>query len=232
MPITWLSPIATGPATAIQAGILAPAESAPFTAPSASTAPTAVNAPIAPITPAQPEPNYPGATQAPQHGHGVTADITPAHAMPELPGVHQATQHGHGATAAITPAHAMPDLPGVHQAKHDGHGATVAITPANEASTAANPRPAWRSSAYRIVACRLGTRWSYAAWGPDRQPRGWAYRDYANGQARHWHPEGGRITYPIGHAIPQRRDLLGIHPTAALARAQCEAHHAATGDRP
>lgn len=145
MTITWLSPIATGPATAIQAGILAPAESAASTAPSS-----------APAT----------------------------------------------------------------------------IAPANDASHAAHPRPAWRSSAYRIVACRVGTRWSYAAWGPDRQPRGWAYRDYANGQARHWHPDGGRIVYPIGHAIPQRRDLLGIHPTAALARAQCEAHHAATGARP
>ena len=135
--ITWLSPVATGPATAIQPGLLTPSTLADDAlAPSAS--PEATTPPIAPLT--------------------------------------------------LTPEQVRRD-PG-----------------------------------YRVVACRVGTRWSYAAWGPDRQPKEWRYRDYSNGQCKHWHPEGGRIRYPLGATTPQRRELLGTHPTAALARAQCEAH--------
>jgi hypothetical protein len=86
------------------------------------------------------------------------------------------------------------------------------------------PEQVRRLPGYRVVANRVGDAWRYVAWGPDTQPSAWRYREYSNGQCRHWHPEGGRIRYPIGSAIPQRRLLLGAHPSAALAREQCQVH--------
>ena len=102
--------------------------------------------------------------------------------------------------------------------------ADVAVAGPDSATEAPTIQQVRRMRGYRVVACKVGSGWSYAAWGPDQQPREWRYREYSNGQAKHWHPDGGQIRYALGQSMPQRRQLLGTHPSAALARAQCEAH--------
>jgi hypothetical protein len=135
---------------------------------------------------------------------------------------------------ASIPALADVAVAGPESANHGAHAATQgdgkALTPDTASAPAQPPLEALTSQqvrrlrGYRVVACKVGSGWSYAAWGPDQQPREWRYREYSNGQAKHWHPEGGQIRYALGQSMPQRRQLLGTHPSAALARAQCEAH--------
>ena len=85
----------------------------------------------------------------------------------------------------------------------------------------------WQSEAgHTVCAAKTPEGWRYTAWGPDRAPEGWQYRAWANGTMDHWAgQDGARVTYPVGHTIPQRHPMLGTRGTAAEARALCEVDH-------
>jgi hypothetical protein len=132
--------------------------------------------------------------------------------LPGLVGVTASSQSSPAQSSPAKPSQALPAQ--VLPDQPDGQATASPLT----------PEQVRRLPGYRVVANRVGDAWRYVAWGPDAQPSAWRYREYSNGQCRHWHPEGGRIRYPLGSAIPQRRLLIGAHITAALAREQCQAH--------
>ena len=75
-------------------------------------------------------------------------------------------------------------------------------------------------SGYRISAAFNGTCWQFSAWSPEAEP-----------ELNYWQWQAKQATgpyYALGEPTPARRACLGIHATAPLARAACEAHAGAS----
>jgi hypothetical protein len=79
-----------------------------------------------------------------------------------------------------------------------------------------DPRLADGPGGYRVVAVRVGAKWSFSAWGPECDP-GLTYWDWAKTAHR-------QERYAVGEHVPQRSELLGSYGTSVEAFAACAAH--------
>lgn len=72
------------------------------------------------------------------------------------------------------------------------------------------------SCGYRIVAVRVRDTWLFSAFGPVQSPElnYWQWMDRVHAP----------IFYDLGSHVPIRQPLLGVFPSASLARGCCEAN--------
>ena len=102
-----------------------------------------------------------------------------------------------------------------------GQGPTTIVTPPTPSAwQRVNRYLETHPSGYRISAAYNGTRWQFTAWSPEAEPElnFWQWRA----------KQTSGPCYALGEPTPARRACLGIHATATLARAACEAHAAAS----
>lgn len=105
-------------------------------------------------------------------------------------------------------------IEGRHKTPEVGTGDHVRGAPSMVWSTA-SPYSERSDSGYQVSAAKSANGWIYTAWGQDRAP----------GVHYHAVPDalGAREHYKRGEHVPQRYPCLGHYPTAAAARAACEA---------